>query len=139
MRLARKWMILVPVCALGCALFAYVLCAAPLFCGADSYELYYGTSSAHIRISHDPVRDKLLLPDVKGECARYAGNRYEELKERFSARLVFEEEVGDTHSYYLYSPRLAGGVLLREGRVNLHIAVRGERTAVGTPLIFGGF
>lgn len=139
-RLSRIAALLVPAAALCCALAGCILCASPVFAGGTGYELYFGdSSSARIRMSDDPVLDKLLLPSVRGESARYAGDRYEELKERFCAELVFCETADGTVNYYLRSPRLGACVRLKEGDVNLHIAVRGEVTAAGTPLIFGGF
>ena len=80
---------------------------------------------------------KLFTP-VAGESARYAGDRCEGIREQFSARLLFTEEVCGVVNYYLYSPRLGEGVVLNGFLVNLHIAVGEEQTAVGTPLIFGG-
>ena len=52
---------------------------------------------------------------------------------------MFTETEGGVTNYYLYSEKLGEGIALGGYVVNLHIAVRGERTAVGTPMIFGGF
>lgn len=62
-----------------------------------------------------------------------------ELIAGYGAKLCFAEEIGGTLSFYCYSPRLKGGVILDGRKINLHIAVRAESVAVGTPIIFGGY
>lgn len=127
------------LCAVA-AVFAVLLIHAPVFEKGESYELYFGAnSSALSAYTQNPLLDKLLLGGVAGESVRYTGDRYEEIKERFSAELLFTEEACGVVNYYLYSPMLGGGVLLCGQTVNLHVAVSGEQTAAGTPLIFGGF
>lgn len=124
--------------AFAAGAFCYLLWRAPVFSGGEGYEFSAGaSSSAGIVRADDPVLYKLFTP-VAGESARYAGNRYEALREAFSAQLLFTEEACGVVNYYLYSPRLGGGVMLGGYLVNLHIAVSAEQTAVGTPLIFGG-
>ena len=126
--------------ALLCALFACALLRVPVFEGGEGYELYLGgSSSATIVSTQIPALDKLLHMGVKGESARYEGDLYEALKDRFHAKLLFTEEAAGVTNYYLLSPSLGPGVLLAGRRVNLHIAVGRGQTAAGTPLIFGGF
>lgn len=118
--------------------FAVMLSALPVFAGGEGYELYLGeSSSAPVLMTDDPVLDKLTHTAV-GESARFDGDRYEELKKRFRAKLLFCEEQDGAAHYYLYSPLLGAGTYLKGYSVNLHIAVRGNRTTAGTPLIFGG-
>ena len=137
---SRLFALLIPVCALLCGAAGYFLCALPVFSGGEGYEFYLGdSSSAEILLSSDPVLDKLTHPAARGECVHYRGDRYEELKAAFCAELVFTEEADGVISYYLRSPRLGACIRLKEGDVNLHIAVRGDETAAGTPIIFGGF
>lgn len=125
--------------ALVLAGFAYVLYRSPVFEKGTGYELYAGASSSACIVStQNPLFDKLFTP-VAGESVRYAGNRYEEIKERFSAELLFCENVCGVQNYYLYSPLLKSAVTLNGFTVNLHVAVSEEQTAAGTPLIFGGF
>ena len=125
-------------CAL-CAVFVLLLLHAPVFAGGFGYELYYGdSSSCLLKRTDEPLFDK-LAGGVMGESARYAGDRYEEIKARFHAELLFEEDVCGVKNYYLYSPDLGGGVYLNGYLVNLHIATGKEETAAGTPLIFGGY
>ena len=124
---------------IACAVFALLLLHAPVFAGGEGYEVYYGdSSSCLIERTDEPLLTK-LAGGVKGESARFAGDRYEELKARFHAELLFEEEACGVTNYYLYSPDLGGGVYLNGYLVNLHIATGKEETAAGTPLIFGGY
>ncbi len=125
---------------LGCMVLLFLLCRAPAFEGGEGYTFYLGKSSSALTVHTDaPVRAKLLLGDVKGESTVYSGDRYEELKEKYRAKLLFTETVGGVTSYYLHSPFLGAGIKLGGKTVNLQIAVSAEQTAVGTPLIFGGF
>lgn len=124
--------------AFAAGAFAYLLTRAPLFEGGYGYEFSRGaSSSAGIERAEDPVLYKLLTP-VAGESVRYAGDRYEALKAQFGAELCFTEEACGVKNYYLYAPRLGGGIRMGEHVINLHIAVSGSQTAVGSPVIFGG-
>ncbi len=121
-------------------LLVYGVYSAPLFEGGEGYEFFLGTSSSAACISSSsPAAEKFFLPAVRGESARFEGDRYEELKARFHAKLLFTEEAAGTVSYYLYSPDLGRCVGLEGHSVNLQIAVRKGQTAVGSPVIFGGF
>ncbi len=138
----RKRAICGIVSIFSCFLVAAIIglcCHAPLFFGASNYTLYLGnSSSARQIVTSTPVKDKLLYA-VKGESGEYDGNCYEQLKEKFQARLLFCEEACGVKNYYLYSSRLGEGVVVNGQKINLHIAVKAEKTAVGTPLIFGGY
>ncbi len=124
---------------LVCAAALLLLTHAPAFEMGEAYEVYYGASSSSLMRQTDAPLLEKLGGNVAGESVRYAGDRYEELKERYRARLLFTEEAGGTVNYYLYSPLLGDGVEICGHCVNLHIAVREGTTAAGTPLIFGGF
>lgn len=126
--------------AVACVIAVMVLFAAPVFRAGESYTLYLGGSSSALAVETEhPLQDKTLFQNVAGESTVYDGNFYREIKERFHATLLFTEEVCGVTNYYLYSGQLCGGVYLNGERVNLHIAVSAEQTAVGSPLIFGGF
>lgn len=124
----------------ACALFACVLRSAPAFEGGEHYEFYLGASSAALILpSENPARDKLLLGGTAGESVRYEGDRWEELKIRYRAEVLFTEEAGGVTNYYCYSPCFTESVWIGGYFVNFHVAVSAERTAAGTPLVFGGF
>lgn len=132
--------VLLTVAALACGCFFYVLLCSPVFPEGESYTFYLGdSSSARAVLSETPLFDRLTLGNVRGESVVYAGERYEELKDRYRAELRFTEKVGNVTNYYLYSPAMKESVVLNGVRVNLHIAVGEEKTVAGTPLIFGGF
>lgn len=113
------------------------------------YYLYSASSLAQIR----ETCDFFELFFVEGECAVYSleeiGKRFagEEARTAFKNELIamtgamvcFEEEICGTRSYYCYSPRLRGGAVLNGCVVNLHIAVRENSVAVGSPVVFGGY
>ena len=62
-----------------------------------------------------------------------------EIAADFGAEILKIEECGGVISYYAYTPRWANGVLISGQKINLHVAVSGERCVVGTPIIFDGF
>ncbi|MGN1077904.1 MAG: hypothetical protein ACI4ST_05270 [Candidatus Gallimonas sp.] len=125
--------------AAACALFACVLRSAPAFEMGEYYEFYLGASSSSLVLpSENPARDKLFLRTA-GESVRYEGNRWEELKIRYRAEVLFTEEAGGVINYYCYSPCFTKSVRIDGYVVNFHVAVSAERTAAGTPLVFGGF
>lgn len=138
MRACRAFLLI--ACAAACAVVLYAALHAPVFAQASAYTFYLGANSSSLAVQTDtPALTKLLLGNTAGESARYGGDRYEELKKKFCAELLFSETACGITNYYLYSPALGGGVMLGGVCVNLHIAVSETYTAAGTPLIFGGF
>ena len=123
----------------GCAFFFYLLLRSPKLGQGESYTFYLGESSSARAVTARSPLAKLFLGEVKGESAVYRGDCYEELVQKYGAKLLFTERAGGATSYYLYSPGLGGGVSLGGQRVNLQIAVRDGQTVAGTPLIFGGW
>lgn len=129
---------LMTVCAvLACSAALFLLRISPVFARGEGYELYLGDSSSPILRTDSPLLEKIACGPVSGESARYSGDVHEALAEKYFARLLFTERAGDVCNYYFYSPVLGGGVVLNGEKVNLHIAVRGETTVAGTPLIYG--
>lgn len=57
----------------------------------------------------------------------------------YGAEVLFFERSSGTLSAYCHSKKLVGGVEVNGNLVNLHIALRGKRCVVGTPLVFDGF
>lgn len=116
-----------------------LLLHAPVFEKGSGYELYLAPHSSALTIrTDDPARDKLKYV-VKGESVRYDGDEKDALIARFRAKVLMTEEAAGVVNYYCFSPLLGEGVSLYGRTVNLHIAVSKTQTAVGTPLIFGGF
>ena len=61
------------------------------------------------------------------------------IAKEFGAEILKMEVCSGVRSYYAYTPRWANGVLVDGQKINLHVAVSGERCVVGTPIIFDGF
>lgn len=121
-----------------CLFALYAFNRAPLFVGATGYVFYTGDSAHPQFSSSNPALDKLIFCTA-GESGVYGGDCVERIKEEFCAEVCFEERVGGIVNYYCYSPKLKGGVRLNGFTVNLHVAAGEGYTAVGTPLIFGGY
>lgn len=131
--------------ALLSALFVYLMHSSTFAGGESTYYLYSASSQAEIR-STLSLAD---LAHLKGESAVYVGvqsetgESAEEVVKRitaaYRAEICFVEEIGGTASFYCYSGDLKDGVILNGKKVNLHIAVRADSVAVGTPIIFGGY
>ena len=61
------------------------------------------------------------------------------LADTFRAEILFVEEVGDTLSFYAFSPNLPRGIMLYGEKINLHIAISTRGCVVGSPIIFDGY
>lgn len=68
-----------------------------------------------------------------------AGFNYQNIVDSTGAQLVFVEQIDGVISYYYFSNNLPKIADINGKKVNLHIAVSGEKVKVGTPLIYGGF
>ena len=109
--------------------------------GTAEYYLYTPSSGA-VRKSELTLVEAL---QKEGESVRFTfseGGVDEFVKSvlrYYKAEVCFCERVGEVVSTYARSNRLGEGVTVEGKRVNLHIAVRGNAVAVGTPIIFGGY
>ena len=116
--------------------------------GDRRFYLYSASSQAVVR-----ARLSLgELPFLKGESVTVQTDYEKSVKDRiFSAReeveqrggvIVLEECAGGVYSLYCYLPEdfgLYDGIFVDGNLVNLHIAISKTRTAVGSPIIFGGY
>lgn len=115
-----------------------------LFDCAVGYTFYSQSESSQAKITlaalSDAAKVKRSLASVTGESARYLceEDAFAQI-EKYDGKFVFSEVVADVTNYYYYSKQLGGGVELYGQRVNLHVAVRGEESVVGYPLVFGGY
>lgn len=118
--------------------------------GARTYYLDSSSSQA-LRKTELSLRD---IGRVKGECVRVnfskkEGGMYalnddydalvQEITDRYSAKILFQEETCGITSYYAYTPLWGDCVIVDGKRINLHIVVKKEGYAVGTPMIFDGY
>lgn len=129
------------------ALAAFGLLLAVWSMGATAFPQVQGERTYYLRSqsSQALIKNRLSPLDfslMEGESVSFSYTdilEVEKLMQDFQAQVLFTENVGGTTSYYCYSPHMRSGVRLGEYFVNLHIAVRGDRCAVGSPMIFGGF
>jgi len=124
--------ILLPVCLVNVSAFPTI--------SKKEYYLYSPSSQATVSEKISLIE----LPYIQGECARVETAEGEEyaktLFEKYGATLLKTEMFDDGVSYYCYSPKLKGGILLERGAfVNLHIVVKETEVVVGTPIVFGGY
>lgn len=123
--------------SLVCAAALYLVWQLPVFPMGNGYTYYYGEhSSAEAQTTE---RFMLKPQGVKGESTVYDGSRTEELIASYRATVLFTETACGVVNYYCYSPCLSSGIELCGAFVNLHIAESATQTAVGSPVIFGGF
>lgn len=121
-----------------------VLNKSLLFEGAESYIFYTHSQSSNAQITladaEQAPRVKLFLGELTGESAVYgdAASAFAQVK-RYGGKLRFKESAADVANYYYYASSLGGGVELCGFLVNLHVAVRGGRASIGSPVIFGGY
>lgn len=133
-----KWLVAVLLSTVTFFCVAFLNATAFPFEGEKQYYLYNESSQAQIKREIS----LLELPFVRGESITIScldEEILERLLERYSASVVKVENFSDGVSYYCYSPKLKKGIVLDGVVVNLQIAVKGERVALGTPIIFGGY
>lgn len=115
-----------------------------LFDAGETYIFYSGSASSGAQITiaegSAAAQTKLFVRSRTGESTSYPqAERAFAQAEKYGAELLFTESAGGVTNYYYYSARLGGAVMLGGYAVNLHVAVRGQGAAVGSPLIFGGY
>lgn len=115
------------------------------FDGLQGERVFYLDSASSQGLRKETLRLK-DLHKVKGECVRVALKEGEDAKKvakeliaEYNAEVLFEEQTGETVSYYAYTEKLNGGIFLYGQKINLHIAFSDEGLVVGTPIIFDGF
>lgn len=115
-----------------------------LFTGSDYYIFYSGrqySSSKIISVSSDEAMAvKSKIKNLSGESAYYLNkNMKDEILNDFNAEIVFTETIDSINNIYAYSSEIKDYIILNNRKINLHIAVSGNNTAVGSPIIFGGY
>ncbi len=123
-------------------LFAVTLGRVSRFSALDGKRVFYLHSASSQAIVKEEITPLELLW-VKGECVTLAYTDQEETLQEilrlYGAEILFEEEIGDTHSYYCRTQSWGDKTRINGVFINLHIAFNNEICAVGAPLIFGGF
>lgn len=133
------------------SILCLLLTAAPqilnkglLFKTGTSYTIYAGSASSNAKIilckEGRELFTKLFTGEVTGESAAYAQTETAVAEaKRLGARFLFSETAAGVTNYYGYSPRIAGGIILYGKKINVHVAVSEHGSAIGSPLIFGGY
>ena len=110
--------------------------------GRRTFYVYAPSSKACVRTSLS-ISEMLFVTGecVEKECSSVAvAKEYaKDIVNKYRAVVLFEEEVDGIKSLYAYAEGLGNGVTVYGKCVNLHIAVKNNRCAVGTPMIFGGY
>ena len=52
---------------------------------------------------------------------------------------VYREEINGIKNYYLYTDKLLKKQLVKGEKVNIHVAVKGDRVTLGYPFIYGSY
>ena len=149
-RMKRFVCTLLAVLIAVCALVIVKVMHLSRFTALEGERTYFLDSA-----SSQALQKTNLLPldilRVKGECVAmdisdYVGDRYllkeeiaREISGKYQAEIVFMEEVCGVISYYAYTSAWSDGVWLYGQKINLHIAIDGEKLLVGSPIIFGGY
>ncbi len=130
-------------------LSAFVICmlgviasAKPLFSNAEEYRFYCGDTSkdCHEVKSDNAAADKAFLTEINGECALYCADGFDldGFLKKYSAKIVFCEELSDSVNYYCEA-NLPYSVNLYGKRISLHICLKHDSVTVASPIIFGGY
>jgi len=101
----------------------------------EGERTYYYQASSSFGVSEVKTTDSFKVKAesvfVQDECDLNG------ILKKYKARVIFTESVGNAVSYYCYSTKLSGGVLIRGRQINLHVAVADYGYTVATPIAFG--
>ena len=109
-------------------------------CGT-SYTFFVGRDSADCRavtVDLGAQIVRLALADVCGESTVFDRLDIDGFLSEVNGEIVFCEELSDSVNYYCTAD-LPYSVELYGREINLHICVRDDGVAVGSPIIFGGY
>ena len=121
------------------ALFYVVYTRPFLFEYTDKITIYTKNGSFTDGISSVIKNEYFSTDKIYGESAVIDGYSTDQLFNLFDAQIINVEVVDGVVCYYGYSTRLPYNVKLFDTKVNLHVAVDGDKIILGTPLIFGSY
>ena len=121
------------------ALFYAVYTRPCLFEYSSTVTIYAKNGSFDDGISVVERGSYFSTDKIYGESAVIEGFSVDEIFKEFNATVIKVEKVDDITCYYGYSKRLPYEIKLFNDKVNLHVAVDGDKIILGTPLIFGSF
>ena len=134
------------------AAVAVLLCGAILllanvsrFPFLSGERVFYLNSASSQGLRSQKVELSQIL-NVKGEsvCVRISDEAQAEavlleVFEMLHAEVLLEERACGVTSYYAYTAEFADGIYIEGVKINVHVAVCGNRLVVGSPIIFDGF
>lgn len=129
-------------------LLVAVICftqSSALFQAEGQYVLYNGKNGSDAEMIF--VENYEQAEKIKKTLKGYSGESIclknamlaDYFIEKFNAKLVKTEKAGNVVSYYYYSSKIDFYQLIGGVKVNLHVAKDGEKTYLGSPLIYSGF
>lgn len=132
------------ICAIVCVCAVAPTVTAFPFEGQKEYYLYSPSSQSVIKssltLSDLPfLRGESIWLDREGKSTLECEALVAELLAQYEAEVLKKEEFADGVSYYCYSEKLKKGIILDGVTVNLHLVVKENCIALGTPVIFGGY
>ncbi len=134
--------ILASAVCLICFISAFAFFQTPQFSELGAKITFYTGSfdSGAIAIS-EQSRPFHLLTSVTGESCTLLKEEFlvEDIEEKFSAKMVFKEELPFCTLYYYSSNHLKYKKVIDGKQINLQIAEYSDKLVVGTPIIFGSF
>lgn len=135
-----QYIFVVFICIFSCLAF----CGnTTLFEMGDYYVFYINSASSSaeiVTVTENVNYTKLTLKNLSGESTFYTDfYDAESLIEKYNGEIIKIETVGEITNYYLYSAKFNNDIILFKNKVNLHIAVTKNGTAIGSPIIFGGY
>ncbi len=114
--------------------------AVPAFAGVESIKngslnILTCTSNNACEL-YLQYKDNVLGEQISFECG--VGDFYNVLKNT-NCKVVYTENVGPIISFYCYSDKLNGGIVLPQGKVNLQFCFNNGTATVGSPIIIGSY
>jgi hypothetical protein len=116
------------------------------FYSTDAVSSPYITKTVNLGFSYiyycdsrDATKVRALFTRIDGESITLKGKSARAITQKLGYRVVSESRISNVVSVYAYSPR--GQAYLQSGgqKINLQIAVSGQTTTVGWPVILGSY
>ena len=81
----------------------------------------------------------LLFCDNDGCFVTLSKNQAFNFAKNLNCKTVYIEKIGEITNYYFYTDKLLKKQVVKGKKVNIHIAVNGDRVTLGYPFIYGSY
>ena len=108
----------------------------PSFLGNGTVAV--GGKSAGEFISFDKVTPSIAF-GCDGVSFTLDGSNYQEIVKKYSAKLTHSFTLDGVTNLYFYSEKLPKKEIIFGKKVNLHVAINGQKITVGSPIIYYGY